>query len=112
MALKRHAGVRSIGICRRIELDAPEVDIRIEKSDSVRVEAVFVADLTDDANLCLSVVMLLNDDQLLLDAQLMRGQDTRTVMAENNGLRLLDKCSPPRVPDGTPHAHCFQRTNS
>src|SRR5882757_1474546 len=69
--MKRHAGFGCYGICWGTKLDAPEIDVRIEKSDAVRVDAILRADLADDANLHLPLAFLPNDDQLLLDRKLM-----------------------------------------
>ena len=67
------------------KVDVPEIDVRIEKSHAVGVEAVLGAEMADDADFGFFVFFSPAKEELLFGGELVSGDDAGAVEAEEDG---------------------------
>ena len=73
------------------KVDVPEMEMGIEESHAVGVLAVLRADLADDANVGLLVLVRPAEDELLFGGKLVAGKNAGAVKAEENSGSALGK---------------------
>lgn len=90
-AFKRYETAEGFGRFRRGKFHRPEMEIRIDKCDTVNIAAWFAADLTDETDLCFLVRIGHTQGQNFVGRESVAREDASTVTAEHDSLRFFGK---------------------